>query len=183
MSENLNSKNVKIHKFRLENLQKNTIYLDWRGLVVVNNFQTLHCHCLIHCRTIGKYRVNLLWLVNNLGKHGKISMIIFRGWFVSTWWSNLNLSSSRFCICILTFDQLIDQLDKLESMWSSYMKKCLLHSPRHLKMDNLPTIFENFFPSNQHGIHGKVKQVEKSLLELKRFSATPTCNKKNSFFS
>ena len=186
MSENLNSKNVKIHKFRLENLQKNTIFLDRMGLVVVNNFQTLHCHCLIHYRTIGKYRVNLLWLVNNLGKHGKISMIIFRGWFVSTWWSNLNLSSSRFCICILTFDQLIDQLDKLESMWSSYMKKCLLHSPKHLKMDNLPTIFENFFPSNQHGIHGKVKQVEKSLLKLKRFSLIQCYTKhvtKDSFFS
>ena len=100
------------------------------------------------------------------------------GWFVSTYWSNLNLSSFRFYICILTFYQLIDQLDKLENMWSSYTKKCLLHSPKLLKMDNLPTIFENFFQSNQHGIHGQVKEVEKSLLKLKRFSATLTCYKK-----
>ena len=133
------------------------IFQDRMGLVAVNNFQTLHHHCLIHYQTIDKYQGNLLWF-DHSGKHEKKNRWqFFEISFVFTLWSNLDLSNFRFCICILTFYQLIDQQDKLESTWSSCTKNYLPHSRKRPKMDNLPTIFENFFQPIQHEIHGKVR--------------------------
>ena len=115
------------------NLQMSKISLNQMELVVVNNFRILHHHWLIH------YRHRYHQMIDR---------------------SQANLSSSLFCIYILTFHWLIVQLDRQESMWSFYKINCLHHNLKRSEKDNLPMIFEIASPSILLGIE---KSVEKSV--------------------